>query len=151
MDLFPMFSSSATTYISSDYVVDLSSYLEDYGPDLVSTVGMDDILCCSVGDFIYGVPTMKERCVPNGFVVRTDCLEAAGIDPQEVKTYSDMTEVFKKVKALYPDMTMFGGGQTATPAGQNVSFDGLGNSFGVLEDYGQVTEITNYYESEQFN
>ena len=61
-----------------------------------------------------------------------------------------MTEVFKKVQDLYPNMTMFGGGSTATPAGQSVSMDGLGNSFGVLEDYGQVTEITNGYESEQF-
>ena len=150
VDLFPMFNSSATTYISSDYIVDLSGYLENYGPDLVSTVGEDAILCCSIGDFIYGVPTMKERCVPNGFVVRTDCLEAAGIDAENIKTYQDMTEVFKKVQDLYPNMTMFGGGSTATPAGQSVSMDGLGNSFGVLEDYGQVTEITNYYESEQF-
>lgn len=150
VDLFPMFSSSATTYISSDYIVDLSGYLEEYGPDLVNTVGMDDILCCSVGDFIYGVPTMKERCVPNGFVVRTDCLEAAGINPEEIESYDDMTEVFRKVQELYPDMTMFGGGSTATPAGQTVSIDGLGNSFGVLEDYGQVTEITNFYESDQF-
>lgn len=150
VDLFPMFCSSAATYVASDYVADLSKYLDQYGPDLVKTVGMDDIKCCSINDFIWGIPTMKERSVPDAFCVRTDCLKKAGIDPSTIKSYEDMTAVFQKVKALYPNMIMFGGGSTATPAGQGVTFDGLGDSFGVLDNYGQTTTISNYYESDTF-
>lgn len=155
VDLFPMFSNNASTYVASDYLVDLSPYLE-HAPYIVDLLGMDSISCCSIGDFIYGIPTMKERSMPNAMVMRTDCLEAAGIDPASVKTYEDITAAYEKVHAMYPDMIMFGGSgsgtSAATPGGQSVSFDGLGQvvGTGVLEDYGQTTTVTNFYESDYF-
>lgn len=155
VDIFPMFSSSAPTYITSDYLVDLTPYL-DKAPYIMDTVGEDAISCCSVDGFIYGIPTMKERCMPNAMVMRTDCLEAAGIDPASVKTYEDITNAYEKVQAIYPDMIMFGGsasGQSAaTPGGQSVSFDGLGQVMGTgcLENGGQTTTVTNFYESDYF-
>ncbi len=155
VDLFPMFSSNAVTYAASDYLVDLTPYLEN-APYIVELLGMDAIKCCTVGDLIYGIPTMKERSMPNAMVLRTDCLEAAGIDPASVKTYEDITAAYEKVQALYPDMIMFGGSaggmSAATPGGQTVSFDGLGQvtGTGVLENYGQTTTVTNFYESEDF-
>ncbi|HIT90616.1 MAG TPA: extracellular solute-binding protein, partial [Candidatus Merdenecus merdavium] len=78
VDLFPMMMNSAPTYIASGYVVDLAPYIEkaDY---LMESVGEDDIWCNSVGDFLWGVPTMKERANPVAMIVRTDCLEAAGV------------------------------------------------------------------------
>ena len=83
VDLFRCSIPSATTYISSDYIVDLSWLSGKLRTSLVSTVGEDAILCCSIGDFIYGVPTMKKSDVfLMAFVVRTDCLEAAGIDAE---------------------------------------------------------------------
>ncbi len=155
VDLFPMFSSSAATYVASDYLIDLAPYLE-YAPYIRETVGDDTIACCSIGDFIYGIPTMKERTMPNAMVMRTDCLEAAGIDPASIKTYEDITAAYEKVQAVYPDMIMFGGScngsSAATLAGQSVGFDGLGQvcGTGVLENYGQTTTVTNYYESDEF-
>ncbi len=153
---FPMFSSSASTYVSSDYVVDLTPCLDTALPYVIDTVGMDDILCCKIGDFVYGIPTMKERCMSNVMVMRTDCLEAAGIDSSTIKDYDDITEVYAKVSELYPDMIMFGGScsntSAATPGGQSGTFDGLGwvTGAGVLEDYGQTTTVTNFYESDTF-
>lgn len=156
VDLFPMFNESAATYVASDYLVDLSPYLETYLPYVVENIGMEDIMCCSIGEFIYGIPTMKERCMTNSMVFRTDCLDAAGIDPSTIKTYDDITDVYEKVQKIYPDMTMFGGTcsntSAATPAGQSGAFDGLGHiiGVGVLENYGQTTTVSNFYESAQF-
>lgn len=155
VDLFPMFSNNAVTYVASDYLVDLTPYL-DNAPYIVEQLGMDMISCCSVEDFIYGIPTMKERTMPNAMVMRTDCLEAAGIDPTSIKTYEDITAAYEKVQKIYPEMIMFGGsgsgGSAATPGGQTISFDGLGQvaGTGVLEDYGQTTTVTNFYESDYF-
>lgn len=155
VDLFPMFSGNAATYVASDYLVDLSPYLQN-ASYIMENVGEDGIKCCSIGDFVYGVPTMKERTMPNAMVMRTDCLEAAGIDPSTVKTYEDITNAYEKVHALYPDMIMFGGSGSgenpATPASQSVSFDGLGQvkGTGCLENYGQTTTVTNFYESDTF-
>mgnify|MGYP002510419006 FL=1 len=155
VDLFPMFSTSVPTYMESEYLVDLSPYMDKI-PYIIETVGEDGVNCCSINGFLYGIPVMKERTTPAGLIVRTDCLEAAGIDPQEIKSYDDMTAVYEKVQALYPDMTMFGGSangtSVASPGGQTVCFDGLGDILGMaaLEDYGQTTTVTNYYESEDF-
>jgi len=57
--------------------------------------------------------------------------------------------LFAKVKQNYPDITPFDGFRTF---GLNTItyVDGLGDQFGVLENYGQSTTITNWYESEQF-
>lgn len=155
VDLFPMFSTSVPTYMESEYLVDLSPYMDKI-PYIIETVGEDGVNCCLINGFLYGIPVMKERTTPAGLIVRTDCLEAAGIDPQEIKSYDDMTAVYEKVQALYPDMTMFGGSangtSVASPGGQTVCFDGLGDILGMaaLEDYGQTTTVTNYYESEDF-
>ena len=150
VDLFPMLMSNATTYIESAYITNMAPYIEnaDY---LLEHVGKDDIWCCSVGDFLWGVPTMKERANPVAMITRTDCLKAAGIDASKVKSYEDMADVFAKVQEKYPDMVMYGGTSTSAPASQTNELDTLGNRFGVLEDFGQTTKVTNYYESKQYN
>ncbi|MGB8453004.1 MAG: ABC transporter substrate-binding protein [Anaerocolumna sp.] len=149
VDLFPLLMSNATTYIASSYIDNIAPYIEsaDY---LMDSVGKDDIWCCSIGDFLWGVPTMKERANPVAMITRTDCLEAAGIDASQVKSYEDMAGVYAKVQAKYPDMIMFGGTSTSAPASQTNELDTLGNRFGVLEDFGQTTKVTNYFESDQY-
>lgn len=149
VDLFPMLMSNATTYISSSYVVNMAPYIEsaDY---LMENVGKEDIWCCSVGDFLWGVPTMKERANPVAMIARTDCLKAAGIDASKITAYEDMADVYAKVQAKYPDMIMFSGSSTSAPAAQTNELDTLGDRFGVLENFGQTTKVTNYFESEQY-
>ena len=149
VDLFPMLMNNAATYISSAYVVNIAPYIEnaDY---LMENVGKEDIWCCSVGDFLWGVPTMKERANPVAMIARTDLLEAAGIDVSKITSYEDMTDVYAKVKEKYPDMIMYGGASSSAPASQTNELDTLGDRFGVLENFGQTTKVTNYYESDHY-
>ena len=149
VDLFPMLMNNAPTYIESAYIADLAPYIDsaDY---LLESVGKEDIWCSSVGDFLWGVPTMKERANPVAMIARTDCLEAAGIDVSQIKSYEDMTAVYTKVKEKYPDMIMYGGASNSAPASQTNELDTLGDRFGVLENFGQTTKVTNYFESDQY-
>lgn len=150
VDLFPMLMSNAATYVDADYITNIAPYLETNGQYLLENVGKDDIWCCSIGDFLWGIPTMKERANPVSMCVRTDILKEAGIDPGTIKSYEDMTEVYKKVKALHPDMIMYGGSSTSAPASQTNELDILGDRFGVLENFGQTTKVTNYFESDLY-
>ncbi len=149
VDLFPMLMDNATTYIEASYIENLAPYIEsaDY---LMENVGKDDIWCCSVGDFLWGVPNMKERTNPVAMITRTDCLETAGVDASKVTSYEDMTDVFAKVQEKYPEMIMYGGSSTAAPGSLTRELDTLGDRFGVLENFGQTTKVTNYYESDQY-
>lgn len=152
VDLMPMWSSSAAPYIASDYIVDLTEYLEgEEGQYFVDEIGQAGLDCCSVGGFHYGIPVSKERTSKNAFVCRTDILEETGIDPSTIKDYEDMTALFAKVKELHPDMMIFGGGKTATPAGQDCGFDGLAGFLVGLMDYGQSTTVESWSATERFD
>ncbi len=150
VDVFPMWSSSAATYVSSDYVVDLKPYLDTCASYMVEQIGKDAIESCNINGFVYGIPSQKERSMPCCIVMRTDLLEETGIDPSTIKDFADLTPVFEAVKAAHPDMVVFGGSSTATPANQDMEKDGLGDGYGVLMDYGQSTTVENYYESDRF-
>lgn len=151
LDIFPLFSSNAGTYIESGYMEDLSPYLDTYGADLKEIIGTEDISCCSIGDFLWGVPTMHERNNPVCYVVRTDLLEESGFKAEDIKTMSDLTQVYAKVKELHPDMIMYNGTNTLTQPVVQTTFDPLGGgNFGVLMNNGQDTTVTNWFESDEF-
>lgn len=151
LDVFPIFGDTAGTHIASDYLVDLSPYLDNVASGLVEAVGEEDVMCCKIGDFVWGVPTMHERSNPAGYIMRTDILEETGYTADDIKTLDDMTKVLAKVKELYPDMMGFSSVNNMIQPMTDSSFDPLGGSnFGGLLNNGQELTVSNWYESDQF-
>jgi putative aldouronate transport system substrate-binding protein len=154
LDLFPTFSNNFSTYIESQYVVNMADYL-DYAQDAIRILG-DDAFTGYIGDFLIGFGQMKERGYPAGLVARKDIFEELGykvedfsVTTDDYASFNQITELFAKVKQKYPSMVCLDG--TSIMARQNLSYmDNLGSDFGVLENYGQTTTITNYFESEQY-
>lgn len=99
---------------------------------------------------------MKERGYLAGLVARKDIMDELGISPddfsittEDMSTYSQLDDLFAKVKEAYPEIIGVGG--TIGLGGLIGDFaDNLGNNFGMLENFGQTTEITNYFESQQY-
>lgn len=152
LDIFPQNSYNMATYVDSGYVVDLNEYTNSM-PNTLKWVGMDDLKCCNVGGYIWGVTTMRERANPNGIIMRTDILKELGFDPDKIITLDDVTKVFAAVKKAHPDMIVFGGTNTATlpsHSDQANSCDPLNDELGVLEDYGQSLKVVNEYETKEF-
>lgn len=153
LDIFPMWGAQGAVYADSDYIVDMSEYLEEYGQDIIEIVGREDIECGRNGDFLTGIPNMHERTNPTIFVMPTDILAETGYSAEDIHAPEDMTKVFEKVHELYPEMTVYGGmGSFTYPIiCANAVIDGLGSGcLGVLLDEGQSTTIENWYESEEF-
>ncbi len=154
LDIFFTFANNFSTYIESGYLVNMAEYI-DYAPDAIEVLGVD-ALSGYIGDFLVGFSEMKERGYPAGLVVRKDIFDELGLKVEDFNVTGDdyaswnqITELFAKVKAAYPDMVPFDG--TSAPAYQTLSYmDNLGSNFGVLENYGQTTTITNWFESEQY-
>jgi putative aldouronate transport system substrate-binding protein len=154
LDLFPVRANYFSTYIESQYVVNMADYLE-YAQDAIRVLG-DDAFTGYIGDFLIGFGQMKERGYPAGLVVRKDIFEELGyklsdfsVTTDDYASFNQITELFARVKQKYPAMICFDG--TSIMARQNLSYmDNLGSDFGVLENYGQTTTVTNWFESEQY-
>lgn len=154
LDIFPGMANQFATYIDSQYIVNANDYA-DYTKDAVKTLG-DDAYCGTIGDFLVGFSNMKERSYPAGLVVRKDIFDELGykvsdfnVSTDDYASFDKITELFAAVKAKYPDMICLDG--TSTMGCQTESYiDNLGNMFGVLENYGQTTTVTNWFESDQY-
>ncbi len=151
LDIVPVFGANVGPYIDAGYLIDITPYIDTLGKDIVTIVGKDDISCCTIEDFLWGVPNMHERSNPNCFVVRTDLLQESGIKAEDIKTIEDMDALYAKVKQLHPDMTVYNGSYNLTPPYTATTFDALGGgNYGVLMNNGQDTTVTNFYESDEF-
>lgn len=80
--------------------------------------------------------------------MRTDILEKYGIDPATIKTTDDLDGMFETIHAGEPDMAMMRleGSGTFVYA----DYDPLGDTFGVLLNYGQDDEISDLFSSDKF-
>jgi len=154
LDIAFVFSFSLAGFLEAGYIVDASEY-EEYTQDIYRVLG-DDVKAGYYGDMLVGFPMMNSRAAPSAIFVRKDIFEELGykvedfnITTDDMDSFNQLTEMFAKVKEKYPDIIPFNGYRIF---GQNnISYvDGFGNHFGVLENYGQTTTITNWYESEQF-
>ena len=151
IDILPALQSSIATYVGSEYIMDLKELLVDNAPYITQLYSEDDLLACSYNGFYYGIPNTSEYCFPIGYIMRTDCLEKVGIDVDTIKTLDDMTEVFEKVQAAYPDMLMLADSAAANiiTRSQNGSFgDLMGTAYVVLEGTAQEPVVKNLYETD---
>ncbi len=155
LDLVPIASATLTSSIASGYLLNLNPYT-DILSEAIEGLG-DDAYAAYFPetDFLAGLPLHKERVNPVGLVVRRDIMEEIGvdaadivIDPDDYDSFSQLDALFAAAKEAHPDMTIFSGYLGVQV--QNTWVDGLNDFLGVLENYGQTTDVTNWYESDQF-
>lgn len=155
LDVTFVFQQDFGTFINSQYIVNAADYT-DQTKDIYQVLG-DDATVGKVGDFLIGFPTVKELSSPTALIVRKDIFDELGysvddfhVTAEDPSGYDKITEMFGKVKDAHPEMTAFDG--TFSMGMQIFSYiDPLGDSgFGVLEDKGQTTKVTNWFESKQF-
>lgn len=153
LDIFVMHPENASTFVEAGYMVDLTDYLsEEKTPNILSYLTMEEIKCCSIGDFIWGIPVIMERPHPNSFIMRNDILEEVGVNAEDIKSLDDMTEVYAKVHEAYPDMTLLSGQYNRSMPISSMHTDFLGDIYriAVLADNGQTPKVVNYFETEEF-
>ncbi|WP_322169144.1 ABC transporter substrate-binding protein [Acutalibacter caecimuris] len=155
MDLMPLGIGMGATYIASQYIVDVSPYL-DMVPNVKQYVGglMEGGY---IGDFLTGFPIVKEAGYPLGLAVRKDIFEELKysvddfhVTTEDMRSFDQITELFAAVKTAHPEMTVLDGTCIMGTQVTSSFVDGLGDGFGVLGNYGQETTVTNVYESDLF-
>lgn len=143
------------SYIEAGYILNWADYLDQI-PDVIDYLG-EEINYGYIGDFMTGIGVIKERANTFGLVARTDILTEVGytaedfadVDANNPETLEKLDELFAAVQQAYPNMTVIAGQQGLSNYVGSLT-DSLGDGFGVLENNGQTTTITNWYESDQF-
>jgi putative aldouronate transport system substrate-binding protein len=147
IDIVPIFFTNASNLVNTGLVVDLTDYIYEHGRDILSALGEDVAVSGAISGFVYGTPAQKESASRTGIVMRKDVVDACGIDVNAIHTLTDLSSVYAKVKAKYPDLDCFSGINFIS---QIENHDTLLDDLGVLLDGGRTTTVTNWYESEEY-
>ena len=85
----------------------LDELLDQYGQGIKETLPQTFIDGVKVNGVLYGIPTNKELCVPEGFIVNKTAANEIGwdvvADDPSIKTTADLEPWLAKYKEKYPD------------------------------------------------
>ena len=147
LDLFLLSSGNELRQFYKDKTISpLNDLLEQYAPDLISTVGEEYMQGGYDSDTeqYYSVPTCRDYSLRPGIEYRSDLAEQYHIDMKNVRTLSDLTEVFAALKKQNPLI------YPLAPNGIYRNWDLLGDGLGVLMYDRMDTTVVNLYETEEY-
>ncbi|MBC7249143.1 MAG: extracellular solute-binding protein, partial [Anaerolineae bacterium] len=140
--------------VSNNEFVDITSMIDQYAPETKAVVGDAFLKTTTLDGKLYGIPAYKGVALAPNLVYRADIMEEIGVDPASIKSVYDLTDVFAKVKAKYPDMVPLVPVQTGN-IGLITTLHGvdfLGDSYflPVAVLMGNDTQVVNFYETQTF-
>jgi putative aldouronate transport system substrate-binding protein len=129
----------------------LDDLLKSHGQDIIKSVPEHLLEGNKVNDEIYGIPSIRDWGSYYGFAMRKDLVDKYSIDLSQIKTITDLENVFKTVKEKEPTLTpvvntsMGTSVATAIAAGK---YDVLGDNLGVVSF--KEKKMVNMFEDPQY-
>lgn len=140
--------------VSSDMAYDITDIIDTYAAETKELLGDDILAACIKDGRLYGIPTYKPYALTPMVIYKQEIADELGIDMSQVKSIFDLTDVLRKVKEAYPEMTPLVPVQTGT-SGVNMTVpevDYLTDDYfapkGVL--MGGEMSVVDYYGTQQF-
>lgn len=148
VDIAMIFGNNVSSMASKGALLQLNDLVETYGQGIQECLG-DYLNAGSVNGSLYQIPVNRSLFYQSGVVLRKDILEKYNIDISTIKSEEDLDAIFEIIKAGEPDMAMI---QPENSGGSflQVDYDSLGDTCGVLMNYGQNLDVVNLYETEEF-
>ncbi len=91
--------------VSTGMCLDITDMLDNLAPESKALVGDAWLAATSHEGRVYGIPTFKPIALTPMVIYRKDIADAIGLDMSAVNSVNDVTDVLRKVKAAYPNMT----------------------------------------------
>jgi putative aldouronate transport system substrate-binding protein len=140
--------------VSNNEFVDITSMIDQDAPEAKAVVGDAFLRTTTLDGKLYGIPAYKGVALAPDLVYRADIMEEIGVDPASIRSVNDLTDVFAKVKAKYPDMIPLVPVQTGSIGLVTTLYgvDFLGDSYlmPVAVLMGNDTHVVNFYETQTF-
>ena len=93
--------------VAQGALLPLDDLLEQYGQGIKATLPQTFLDGVKVNGVLYGIPTNKELCVPEGFIINVTAAKEIGwdvvADDPSIKTTADLEPWLAKYKELHPD------------------------------------------------
>lgn len=142
---------SYNAYVSQGRLEDITALVDQYGAGIKEALG-DFIKGSYIDGKIYGARPISDFGGGACLLVRTDAVDKYSLDLSKVKSFADIGDVLRKIKAAEPDKTPMIGMPPITigqiPFGANI--DSLTDGFGVLMDRGQSLKVVNLFETQYY-
>jgi ABC-type glycerol-3-phosphate transport system substrate-binding protein len=142
------------TAISTGMCLDITDIADSCAAESKALIGDAWLAACSHGGRLYGIPTYKPIALTPMVIYRKDLADAIGLDMSAVNSVNDVTEMLRKVKAAYPDMTPMAAVNTGnigiglTVADTDYLTDNYYSPKGVLMH--DELKVVDYYASQEF-
>ena len=142
-----------STCVAKEQIQDITDLLEEYAPDVLTTIGETFLSACRVNGRLYGVPTLHDFATGLNIVMRSDLLEKYNLDVSNVKTMKDLEPIFEVIRDNEPAIAPY---FTSGQMGFSHSYimaagDGFGDDYGYLPECGTGDlTVVNYYESDEY-
>lgn len=148
IDIAMIMGAQISSFVSRGALLPLDDLIAEYGQGIEACLG-DYLNAGEISGVLYQTPTNRSLFYQGGVVLRKDILDKYNIDHTTIETLEDLEAVFEIVKAGEPGMSMI------QPEGSGTEFlyydfDPLGDSCGVLMDYGQNLDVVNLYATEEY-
>ena len=148
---------SARTTFSSDVTSNKLLGLDEetvrkYAPDAMEVIG-DYMDATTVDGKIYGFPTIRDMASAYGLILRNDIIEKYGIDADAGLTVEQLDDLFARIKEGEPDKYVTQPQSQGTSILESLfkTYDGLGDTMGVLMDWGQGDlTVQNLFDTEYY-
>ncbi len=93
--------------VAGGLLTPLDDLLEEYGQGIKETLPQTFLDGVKVNGVLYGIPTNKELCVPEGFIINKTAAEAIGwdvtADDPSITCTADLEPWLEKYKEMFPD------------------------------------------------
>ena len=91
--------------VAAGMATDLTDLLDEYAAESKALVGESWLKATSKEGRIYGIPAYKPIALTPMVIYKKDITDELGIDMSKVNSIYDLTEVLRRVKEAYPEMT----------------------------------------------
>ena len=143
-----------STLVARGQIQDITDLLDEYAPDVLTTIGDTFLDACRVDGRLYGVPTLHDLATGLNITMRKDLVEKYNIDVDSIKGLDDLEPIFETIKENEADVAPFFAGGASNTIGNALimsACDGFGDQFGVLMDCGtKDMTVVDYFETDEY-
>lgn len=136
---------------SNGQLMDIGELLAPYADEMKEALGEEVFNAGIINGVQYGVGRLLDQASTPCVTLTLEVAEKYGYKNGDATDLAGLTELFKKIRADYPDVPIIGPNNGKVNLG-DARFDTLGdaNFLGVLPDYGQSETVVNYYETDEY-
>ncbi len=152
VDLLMTFPTTYTTLVSQGKLQSIGTYIDEYGMGIKEVLG-DFLKGSYVNGEIYGVRPVSDMAGAGALCIRKDIVEKYDLPVDNMTSFEDIGAVLEIIKANEPEFYPLGYSnqdQGVVESIMQFSTDTLGDSFGVLLNYGQELTVENMFTSDEY-